>query len=832
MSKPSSWLPRQISWLPPLGGRITLALLLAALPAAAQTAPPTLERVSPTGGERGTTVTVEITGTNIGGATRLIFSEPGLSSAITAVKELPVDAPPMAKGVVRTDAPIDDKAKKFVVTATVTIAADVPHGVHAFRLYTPLGVSNLLRLAVSALPERVEHEPNAADAPQRVTLPAALVGALDKAGDVDAYQFDAKAGEEMVFQVVARPLGSRLDSVVRLLDARGRTIAENNDFDLSRDSVLTWRFAESGSYVLTVEDVEHGGGKNGFAYRIYAGALPYVAAVFPLGAANGSTTTIAVSGVNLGSAASLSVRGDRSALVAGTIPLAVSAPSGPPLNRKAVALGWFPEALETEPNDDPGAAQTLVIPSTVNGRIWTNDSTAGIRPARADADVFRFTARKGQALVFEVTAQQLGSPLDSIVEVLDAGGRPVPRAVLRALAQTEIALNDPDSGRRSIRLAAWNEIAINDYLLAGDELVQVEAMPTHPDDDLRLKGFRGPRTTLLDTSPRNHSVGEAVYKVEIHPPGARLEPNGMPLTRIDYLNDDGGSRFGGKDSRLHFEAPADGDYFLRLRDVRGLEGERFAYRLTVREPAPDFDVTFDPKSFNVPRGGRVSVTVTADRRDGFDGPIDVELRDLPPGLTAAPGRVAAGADTTVLIVAAAADASLDSGKATLRSLSRRPFDVPGVAALGLSGRATIAGRTVGHDAEISDPISVIALAPGPDLVVTTGAPQIEVAAGREVALAVTIERHNGFSARVPISVLNLPHGVRVNDIGLNGVMITEQETTRTIHIVVEPWVAPQTQPIVIVGRVEVNSPLRNEAAALPVQLVIKPAATTAASRRP
>jgi hypothetical protein len=30
-----------------------------------------------------------------------------------------------------------------------------------------------------------------------------------------------------------------------------------------------------------------------------------------------------------------------------------------------------------------------------------------------------------------------------------------------------------------------------------------------------------------------------------------------------------------------------------------------------------------------------------------------------------------------------------------------------------------------------------------------------------------------------------------------------------------------SQPIVIVGRVEVNSPLRNESAALPVELVVK-----------
>jgi len=39
-------------------------------------------------------------------------------------------------------------------------------------------------------------------------------------------------------------------------------------------------------------------------------------------------------------------------------------------------------------------------------------------------------------------------------------------------------------------------------------------------------------------------------------------------------------------------------------------------------------------------------------------------------------------------------------------------------------------------------------------------------------------------------------------------------------------VPAQTQPLLIVGRVEVNSPLRNEAAALPVELVVKAAPIT------
>jgi hypothetical protein len=815
----------------------TLAIVLTLMvprPAASQTAPPTLQKASVTGGQRGKKVTITIVGTNIDNATRLLFSQPGFSSRVTGTKEVALEKMVVPKGVVRTEAPIEDGARRYELTAIVTIDASVPHGVYGFRLQTPLGISNQLRFAVSAYPEIQDREPNAVATPQTAQLPAALVGTLGKPGDVDAFVFTARAGEEMVFEVVSRALGARLDSLVRLLDESGATVAENNDNDLSRDSVLTWRFTRAGRYTLTIEDVEHGGGGDGFAYRVNAGALPYVTGIFPLVVSTRSAIDPRVNGVNLGQARVSFARapaGD-----ARTAPVVVAGSSGLAINRKVMAIERNPEMLEVEPNDDLVRAQKLTFPTTVNGRIWKNGEPGGT-PAKAggaaDADVFTFSATKGQKLVFEVTAQQIGSPLDSVLEVLDASGRPVRRALVRCLAKTELALNDPDSNRRTIRIAAWNELAINDYLLVGDELLQVENLPTHPDDDIDLKGYRGLRTTLLDTTPRSHAVGDAVYKVSLHPPDARLEPNGMPVFPIDFVNDDGGSRFGGKDSRLHFEAPAAGTYFVRLTDVRGLEGERFAYRLTARDSAPDFSVSFDPRSFNIPRGGRVSVTVTAERRDGFDGPIAVELVDLPAGLSSAPGTIPARADTTVLIVSAAPDASLTGHTATLRSTypGSPSHQVSGVAALRLVARATVDGREVTRYADVTEPLDVVALAPPPDLVVTTAFRRVEMPAGKEVELTVTVERHNGFTGRVPLTVMNLPHGVRVNDVGLNGIMIIEKETSRTMRLVAEPWVEPLTQTIVVVGRVEVNSPIRNEAAALPVELVVAPLTTMSERRR-
>jgi hypothetical protein len=819
---------------------LTILLACTATVALAQTAPPTLQTVMPTGAQRGSQARVTIEGTNIGALTGLVFNQSGLSAVILGVQEVPIKKEVLPKGVVRTDAPIEDKARKFSVSALVKVAPTVPPGIYAFRVRTPLGVSNLLAFAVGPFPEVMEKGEEKTSVAM-VSLPATLVGALGSPGEIDTYEFDARAGEELVFAVLARPLGSQMDSLLRLADSRGRVVAENNDFDGNRDSLLTHRFARRGRYRLMVTDAERGSGEN-HHYRVYAGRFPYITHVFPLGVRRGATAAVVVSGPNVPAGQKVTVRGEPLMAYSKTVPVSVRSLAGPSLNRRSIAIGEYAETFEVEPNDQLAAAPALEVPSTVNGVIWSGPAFSD--PSRhdrsvADEDVYRVAARKGQDLVFEVMAQQLGSPLDSVLEILDANGRPVPRATIRATAQTEITLNDPDAGRRSIRIASWTDLAIDDYVMIGGELLQVASMPTHPDDDIVFKNFRGSRVGLLDTTPRNHSVGTPVYKVEIHPPGAQLSPNGMPAFHVNYSNDDGGPRYGGKDSRLHFSAPAAGEYFVRLRDVRGLEGERFAYRLTVREATPDFEVTVDPKSFNVPRGGRISVLVTAERRDGVDGPIDVELHDLPAGFTATRGVIPAGADTTVLLLTAAEDASLDRSHAIARTavpvahgFSRAggagsgfrlaEVKLPGLTDIRLTARATIDGREVTREAYNPDPLPVVALAPAPDLVVTTDLDAVQLPAGGMTHLTVRVDRRNGFTGRVPISVMNMPHGVRVDDVGLNGVLITEQETSRTMRIVAESWVPATTQPLIIVGRVEVNSPLRNESAALPVQLVVEP----------
>ena len=64
------------------------------------------------------------------------------------------------------------------------------------------------------------------------------------------------------------------------------------------------------------------------------------------------------------------------------------------------------------------------------------------------------------------------------------------------------------------------------------------------------------------------------------------------------------------------------------------------------------------------------------------------------------------------------------------------------------------------------------------------------------------ERRNGFTGRVPVEVRGLPHGVRVLNVGLNGILVLPNETAREVVIYAEPWVQPTDEPFVVSARSE------------------------------
>src|SRR4029079_2933270 len=116
-------------------------------------------------------------------------------------------------------------------------------------------------------------------------------------------------------------------------------------------------------------------------------------------------------------------------------------------------------------------------------------------------------------------------PVDPVIEILDSQGKPVPRALLRATAKTFTVFRDHDSSGPGIRIETWNDLAIDDYLYVGGELMRIVALPKNPDDDCPFYQVAGRRVGYLATTPTHHAQGSPMYKVEAHPPGKSFPPN-------------------------------------------------------------------------------------------------------------------------------------------------------------------------------------------------------------------------------------------------------------------------------------------------------------------
>ena len=114
------------------------------------------------------------------------------------------------------------------------------------------------------------------------------------------------------------------------------------------------------------------------------------------------------------------------------------------------------------------------------------------------------------------------------------------------------------------------------------------------------------------------------------------------------------------------------------------------------------------------------------------------------------------------------------------------------------------------------PLPPIRLGNRGDVTVRAMAEKVEIAPGSRAKVPVRIERHNGFAGRVPLDVRGLPQGVRVLDIGLNGVLVPPNQTERTLEIEVDPWLEPVTLPFVVTARKEGQA----EFVGKPVTLVI------------
>jgi len=634
---------------------------------------------------------------------------------------------------------------------TVDVPADASCGPISLAAKSPAGESNDVRFwidAYAAIPEA-----------KQVSIPATILGTLDRAGQVDAFRFRVKAGEEVGFHLVVPPEQKSFEATLAIADERGAVLQE------SFGGLLGFVARADGEYSISIRDREFRGGGD-YSYRLNAGSIPIITSLNPLGLTRGTSGTVALSGVHLGDtkARTISVTVPATAEVGKPFDLPViKLPGGAPLGAKSIAVGEFPAVAVSS-----GKA-ILVVPGTADGTLLNDGAVHDIA----------FRAANGERVIVEVHASRLGSPLDALIEIADSDGKLVPRATLRGVSQTFLTFRDHDSSNPGLRLETWNELKIGDYLLCGSELMRIKAMPKNPDDDCQFVQVAGQRVGFLGTTPTHHAQNSTMTKVEIHPPGTAFPPNGIPLVELPYRNDDGGPGFG-RDAMLDFTAPSDGTFSVRVRDARGFGGERYGYRLTVRKPKSDFSIAVSPIDPKVWKRGGIPIFFTATRLDGFEGPIAIRAEGVPAPFALPNTFIEAEQTTAAATLFADGDAIAKPG----------PIEIVAT--------ATIDGKPVSRRASLGTP----GLKDRGDLSTTVATESIALVPGKETKAMVAIVRHGDFKGRVPLEVRGLPHGVRVMNIGLNGILILPEQTEREVVLYAEPWVEAMEVPIVISARSE------------------------------
>ena len=443
------------------------------------------------------------------------------------------------------------------------------------------------------------------------------------------------------------------------------------------------------------------------------------------------------------------------------------------------------EFAESEPNDGIDQAPQLALPALVRGTIQTANQ-------QADVDTYAFSAKASEQWVMEIKAARMKSPLDSKIEVLDADGRPIPRVLLQAVRDSYFTFRGKDSNTSDdFRVHNWEEMELNEFLYANGEVVKLWLYPRGPDSGFKVYPGTGKRYTYFDTTPLAHPLHEPCYIVEPHAPNSTLIPNGLPVFPIYFENDADSRRKFGSDSRLTFTAPEDGSYRVRVSDARGFGGESYKYELSIRPRRPDFRVTLQGGNPTVNAGSGKEFSVRVDRLDDFEGEIRVDIVSVPAGFTVtSPILIEAGQDIAYGAIYAAPDApapDAETAKATK-----------------VTATATIFRQRVTKDV---NNLGEIKLAAAPKLLVRLEPSELTLSPGQTISAKVVLERR-GFGGNVSFgkedSGRNLPHGVYVDNIGLNGLLLFGNQNEREIFITASKIVPAQTRTFHLRANAEGN----------------------------
>ena len=613
---------------------------------------PAIAGVFPQGSQPGERVRVEILGQYLDRAARIVFLDPAVTGKLLEVEP----------------------------TRLVAEFGSVPGGAlgpHYFRVISPRGASNASLFRLGSQPHRTESEPNSTmDRSETVPVPVTVNARLERDDDFDFFRFHAVAGETLVFDLRAARNGSSLDAALILLDGRGRKLEHDEDTFIW-DPFFVHRFAEDGFYFAVVQPT-HTRNDPGFAYQLDIRRDAHLETVSPLALTPGVETEVTIHGQGLvdtaariefdepGFSAQLLKAGGTTATARVKAP--AEAPPGP--YRFTLRSQWGrsnPATVLLDPAPvyrGPGAIAKF--PIAING-------TARYR----QPEIFTLEVQAGQSLVFEVAAQRFGSPVDSVLRILDAKGK---------------VLANNDDGNFAGGAFNKDSRILHQFTGAGSYTLEIRNLwattgenfpyrlsirPPEPRADLMLASdnpyvFAG-RTGKIKIAAARVDGLEAEIPLSITglPEGVTAKPAVIAAgsSEVEIEIDATGAQSGAT-GFIEVRSPLAAKPAGRAIQISSGGGEGRHYgqvegaTLAVVE-RPLFSLECAASSFNLVRDGTATLKVAITRQPGFEDALTFSAANLPQGVTMEP--VDSGAAEATLRFRASKDAAI--GRAARVSLS-------------------------------------------------------------------------------------------------------------------------------------------------------------------
>lgn len=709
---------------------------------------PHLASITPTGGQRGKELELSLHGDRLQDAVEIIAYEPGLE-----VRRL-------------------NFVTNKVVKAAVKLSPDCSLGEHHLRLRTARGLSELRTFFVGAFPVVAEKEPNNTPAQaQKIALNTTVAGIITSE-DVDCFAVELKKGARLSAEVEGMRLGRGMfDPRLAVLETNGTVLADVDETWLAKqDPFVSLIAPHDGTFILQLREATYGG--NGDChYRLHVGTFPRPTSVYPLGGKAGETVALTFFSEATGEFVQEVKLPDTPEDKLGVFAELDHVPAPSP---NWIRVSPFPNVFSSGQTPDREHATVVNTPPpfALNGFI----------ALKGEEDWFRFPATKGVPLEVNVYARQLRSPLDSVLDVFDAKGR-------------SLAANDDAGGADSALKFTPTEstnyfVRIRDTLgrFGRDYTYRIEITPSAPSiavkipevarNDTQSRQFivvpRGNRFATLISAKCANLSSELVFHIPDLPPGVTMFADSL-AANVDS-------------EPLVFEAAPDAPIGGRLLDlmatgtnangqvtghfhqeaalIEGPNNTTYYYTrvdklcVAVTKEAPFHLRIVEPKVPLV-QAGSMALEVVADRKPGFDEPIEVQMVWNPPGVTSQSEATIPKGATNVLYQLNAGDgAAVRNWKITV--LGHATVD---------GGQLYVSSQLAGLEVAtpfLAGKIATLAAIPG-----------------KPAKLTVDLQQLKPFAGKAAIRLLGLPEKVSTQ-----AKDITKDDGKVTFDLTVDPKCAP------------------------------------------